>query len=111
MWSDGECKDEPSPARGGGPEDDTAARPNPLGPSPGVGRPVGAAIGQPPTTSTATDTAASTSEVPSPLQRFMALMVLENRQHAQNVTDECRRHEQEMERLLVQYGQETARKK
>uniref|UniRef100_A0A914I3G0 Uncharacterized protein n=1 Tax=Globodera rostochiensis TaxID=31243 RepID=A0A914I3G0_GLORO len=104
-------EEEPSPARGGGPEDDTADRPNPLGPSPGVGRPVGAAIGQPPTTSTTTDTAASTSEVPSPLQRFMALMVLENRQHAQNVTDECRRHEQEMERLLVQYGQETARKK
>ncbi|KAI3410345.1 hypothetical protein GPALN_004446 [Globodera pallida] len=74
-----------------------------------------AAIEQLPTastaTSTTTDTAASTSGVPSSLQRFMALMVLESRQHEENDKEECRRHEQEMERLLVQYDQEATRKK
>ncbi|KAI3410344.1 hypothetical protein GPALN_004445 [Globodera pallida] len=77
--------------------------------------PVVAAIEQLPTastaTSTTTDTAASTSGVPSSLQRFMALMVLESRQHEENDKEECRRHEQEMERLLVQYDQEATRKK
>ncbi|KAI3416442.1 hypothetical protein GPALN_005977 [Globodera pallida] len=58
------------------------------------------------TTTTTTETTAVISEVPSSLQRFMALMVLENRQHERNVKEECRRHEQEMERLLVPYGQE-----
>uniref|UniRef100_A0A183BXL9 G-patch domain-containing protein n=1 Tax=Globodera pallida TaxID=36090 RepID=A0A183BXL9_GLOPA len=62
------------------------------------------------TTTTTTETTAVISEVPSSLQRFMALMVLENRQHERNVKEECRRHEQEMERLLVQYGQEASGK-
>ncbi|KAI3417592.1 hypothetical protein GPALN_013313 [Globodera pallida] len=86
---------EPSPAEGG------------------VGQPVVAASEQLPTTSTGDNddrTTAVISEVPSSLPRFMALMVLENRQHERNVKEECRRHEQEMERLLVQYGQEASGK-
>uniref|UniRef100_A0A183CAS5 Cwf21 domain-containing protein n=1 Tax=Globodera pallida TaxID=36090 RepID=A0A183CAS5_GLOPA len=106
---------DPLPAERGGPEDDSAEFPKAPRHSFGVGQPVVAAIEQLPTastaTSTTTDTAASTSGVPSSLQRFMALMVLESRQHEENDKEECRRHEQEMERRLVQYGQEATRKK
>ncbi|KAI3421775.1 hypothetical protein GPALN_012318 [Globodera pallida] len=80
---------DPLPAERGGPEDDSAEFPKAPRHSFGVGQPVVAAIEQLPTastaTSTTTDTAASTSGVPSSLP--------------------------EMERLLVQYGQEATRKK
>ncbi|KAI3419781.1 hypothetical protein GPALN_004213 [Globodera pallida] len=97
--------------KGDGPEDTNADRPETPGHSPGVVQPIVAVIKQLPATSTTTDTAASNSEVTFLLQRFVALMVLESRQHGENVKEECRRHKQEMERLLVQYGQETTRKK